>query len=449
MGIAGEYENIDFYTGGLVQEGSYIWTWDFVQEPTPVANTGYIPGTAAIEVIWQKNEGTENMSYGVYIGDVGFDIEDIIPDSIYFKLKAPDGIQDGDRLNVWLYDPRNTSWDNALLFELEEFITVLQDGQWHQFSIALGDFWEYKEAIDYSNIIAVSIERPTEDDDSEKPLMYIDHVWVGDPQVPVRMTVFDGNVLGGGITFDAWGFNDNTLQIADGEGATDSTSALVWESSNGEGWQGQQFKFPPQNFTHCWDTDTLNLMVKAPAGINALSLGFYDKDGNAVWFAADAATFGFDGDWKHLSIPLNRFELYWESFDYSAVTEFRLENGFENQTIAERVLFDQIYTSNTGGGLTGVQEKTPHPVSTFELEQNYPNPFNPTTTISFQLAKSTKATLSIYNIRGEKVSELISENLSAGTHSVQWDAGNNPSGTYFYKLETEDFTKTHKMLLIR
>ncbi len=449
--LAGDYEWIDFYTGSLTNEETYIWTWDFAPglEPGPVEDTGYIPGTAAIEVVWQKNTGTESISYGVYIGDRGFDIEDIVPDSVYFKLKAPEGIQDGDRLNVWLYDPRNSTWDNALKFELDDALAVLQDKQWHQFSVCLGDFWEYKDPIDYTNIIAVSIERPTEDDDSEHPLMYIDHVWVGDPMVPIRMTIFDGKKVSGGIEFTAWGFENNELQIAESEGATDSTSALVWETSNGEGWQGQQFKFPPQNMTHCWDTDTLNLMVKAPADINALSLGFYDKDGNAVWFPADAETFGFDGEWKHLSIPLSKFELYWESFDYSAVTEFRLENGYENQTIAERLLFDQIYTSNTGGGLTGVAKKAPEVVSTFALEPNYPNPFNPATTISFELAKNTMAILSIYNVRGEKVAELVSENLPAGSFTYNWEAGDKPSGTYFYKLETDEFSQTRKMLLIR
>ncbi|MBN1481008.1 T9SS type A sorting domain-containing protein [candidate division KSB1 bacterium] len=449
VSLAGDYEWIDFYTGGLTNEGTYIWTWDFVQEPGPVEDTGYIPGTAAIEVVWEKNAGTENMSYGVYIGDIGFDIEDIVPDSVYFKLRAPEGIQDGDRLNVWLYDPRNSTWDNALLFELEESLAVLQDKQWHQFSVGLSDFWEYKDPIDYTNIIAVSIERPTEDDDSEFPMMYIDHVWVGDPMVPVRITIFDGKKVSGGIEFAAWGFENNELQIADGEGATDSTSALVWETSNGEGWQGQQFKFPPQNFTHCWETDTLNLLVKAPAGINALSLGFYDKDGNAVWFPADAETFGFDGEWKHLSIPLNKFELYWDSFDYANVTEFRLENGYENQQIPERLLFDQIYTSNTGGGLTRVQNKAPQIAASFELEQNYPNPFNPTTTIAFELGKTSMATLAVYNVIGEKVTELVSENLPAGRHTFQWDAGDMPSGTYFYKLVTEAFSQTRKMLLIR
>jgi hypothetical protein len=280
--------------------------------------------------------------------------------------------------------------------------------------------------------------------------MYIDHVWVGDPKVPVRMAIFDGKKVSNGIAYDAWGFNDNSLQIADGEGSTDSTHAIVWESSNGDGWQGQQYKFDPQDLRYSWTTDTLNLNVKAPAGINALSLGFYDKDGNAVWFAVDSEKFGFDGDWKHLSIALQDFQLYWDKFDTSNVTEFRLENGYENQQITERLLFDQIYTSDSGGGLTSVKKNAPiAAISTFALEQNYPNPFNPVTTITFELGKSTMATLSIFNLKGEKVAEPVSGNLPAGRHTYHWEAGHMPSGTYFYKMETDTFMKTRKMLLIR
>ena len=66
-----------------------------------------------------------------------------------------------------------------------------------------------------------------------------------------------------------------------------------------------------------------------------------------------------------------------------------------------------------------------------------------------KLAQMTIATLAVYNVRGERVAELVSENLPAGRHTFQWDADNVPSGAYFYKLETEQFSKTRKMLLIR
>ena len=88
------------------------------------------------------------------------------------------------------------------------------------------------------------------------------------------------------------------------------------------------------------------------------------------------------------------------------------------------------------------------------LNQNYPNPFNPTTTISFSIQNNRNLELSIYNIKGQKVKLLISDQLLAGQHSVVWDGrddNNKPvgSGIYFYKLKAGDFQRVRKMILMK
>ena len=85
---------------------------------------------------------------------------------------------------------------------------------------------------------------------------------------------------------------------------------------------------------------------------------------------------------------------------------------------------------------------------------NYPNPFNPTTTISYNLAEDSKVELSIYNLKGQKVKQLVSDQLSAGQHSVIWDGTDNnkkqvSSGVYFYRLSTGEKTLNKKMLLLK
>jgi len=85
---------------------------------------------------------------------------------------------------------------------------------------------------------------------------------------------------------------------------------------------------------------------------------------------------------------------------------------------------------------------------------NFPNPFNPSTVISFSIPQIGKTDLSIYNIKGQKVKQLISNQLAAGEHSVVWDGrdeNNRPvsSGIYFYKLESGDFEKMRKMILLK
>ncbi len=90
----------------------------------------------------------------------------------------------------------------------------------------------------------------------------------------------------------------------------------------------------------------------------------------------------------------------------------------------------------------------------FNLFQNFPNPFNPSTTIGFSLKSSQKVNLSVYNILGKKVINLIEEKLPAGYHSFEWngvDFNNNPvaSGIYFYRLSVEDNSFTRKMILLK
>jgi flagellar hook assembly protein FlgD len=88
------------------------------------------------------------------------------------------------------------------------------------------------------------------------------------------------------------------------------------------------------------------------------------------------------------------------------------------------------------------------------LEGNYPNPFNPTTTIKYSLIENSKVELTIYNLKGQKVKQLIKNQLSTGQHSVVWngrDENNKQvaSGVYFYKLKTENYEKIKKMILIK
>ena len=90
----------------------------------------------------------------------------------------------------------------------------------------------------------------------------------------------------------------------------------------------------------------------------------------------------------------------------------------------------------------------------FALHQNYPNPFNPVTTINYDLSQQTYVNLMIYDILGREVVKLVSEEIPAGYQSVIWNTRNSfgqpvSAGIYFYQIQTKDFVKTKKMVLLK
>ena len=85
----------------------------------------------------------------------------------------------------------------------------------------------------------------------------------------------------------------------------------------------------------------------------------------------------------------------------------------------------------------------------FKLIQNFPNPFNPVTVIKFELPQASFVKLRVYNTLGEEVGNLINEKKDAGIYSVDFNAKHLPSGVYLYRLETNGYTQTKKMLLVK
>lgn len=99
--------------------------------------------------------------------------------------------------------------------------------------------------------------------------------------------------------------------------------------------------------------------------------------------------------------------------------------------------------------ITGVEGTATELPKEFQLYQNYPNPFNPVTSIKFDIPKSSFVKIRIYDVLGKQVADLVNMDMQAGRYEVNWDGTENASGIYFYKIETKDFTKVMKMVLIK
>ena len=110
-----------------------------------------------------------------------------------------------------------------------------------------------------------------------------------------------------------------------------------------------------------------------------------------------------------------------------------------------------LYKFEKTGSVTIISNLIPEK---FNVYQNYPNPFNPSTKIKFDIpsglnGSNSKVRLSVYNSLGKEIAELVNENLSAGSYETEFDASDFSSGVYFYKIETDNFSQTKSMFLIK
>jgi len=122
---------------------------------------------------------------------------------------------------------------------------------------------------------------------------------------------------------------------------------------------------------------------------------------------------------------------------------------FINSNTGWAVGDDAIVLKTTTGGSIGIQQVSTTVPDKFYLQQNYPNPFNPVTNIKFSLPEKSFVKLKVFDLLGREVQHLVNEKLTAGEYKYDFNASLLPSGIYFYKLETENFSETRKMILVK
>ncbi len=168
------------------------------------------------------------------------------------------------------------------------------------------------------------------------------------------------------------------------------------------------------------------------SGLNAtLRLHYDDSEVNGLnetGFQLYKSVDGLDDSWTLIGGTVNEADNYVE---LTGITDF------SHWTIAD-----------VGSTLPVENEPGYTPVE-FALHQNYPNPFNPETVIRFELPTESFVNISVYNLIGEEVANLVNEKLGNGIYSVIFNGGNLPSGLYLYRLTSDNKVFTRKMLMIK
>ncbi|MBK7630251.1 MAG: T9SS type A sorting domain-containing protein [Ignavibacteriales bacterium] len=256
------------------------------------------------------------------------------------------------------------------------------------------------------------------------------------------VSVFSFTSKAGGILLAGSGQYEGTMYRSTDNGGT-------WvESANGLG---------PVSITSMVTTSQ-GYIVAASYGSSTTGYGIYISSDNGV-------------NWNHTSITEGNFNVLFINSNgeiFAGGEKGKLlkstDEGNTWSDISSGLPFDRILclAQNPSGyllagtadnGIYITSEPTgvsfDNKVANFSLSQNYPNPFNPTTKINYEIPERCTVQLKIFNLLGQEIKSLVSEEQFAGKYEIEFDGGNLSSGVYFYKMSAGDFSETKKFIILR
>jgi len=172
-----------------------------------------------------------------------------------------------------------------------------------------------------------------------------------------------------------------------------------------------------------------------------------------IWADDDGGQNGLHANFK---ISASGEALYLVSPDTGIVDEVTfgaqtadISTGRYPNGTGDFIQMSPTYAATNINGITGVKNENNTNPTKYALKPNYPNPFNPSTTIEFSLPKSEFVTLKIYNLLGQEVTTLVSDNLAPGVYKYTWEAGSLASGVYMYNIQAGAYQQVRKMIYMK
>ncbi len=188
-----------------------------------------------------------------------------------------------------------------------------------------------------------------------------------------------------------------------------------------------------------YDSENARLVWADHPAFPALSYNVYRKFDNGNWslianvmgneYTDDEVTFMCP------ECPVNATVHY----KVTALSQLQ-ESDYSNEVSAD--VLAKLHKETT-------DDETNRKVYTYSLSQNYPNPFNPSTTISYSVKEAGLVQLKVFDILGKEVTELVNKNQEPGNYNLTFDASNLPSGIYFYRLTSGNYSAIKKLILLK
>jgi predicted GH43/DUF377 family glycosyl hydrolase len=192
---------------------------------------------------------------------------------------------------------------------------------------------------------------------------------------------------------------------------------------------------------HMWYTGTND-----PSTVDSRKIGWATSKDGILWAKNSNPVLGFGGvnEWDEDRVDIGTVRLEDDTLRMW-YTGLRKPWG-----IGDNIMKIGHARAPFKGDIVGIEDYfISHIPDRYSLSQNYPNPFNPSTTIEFDLPKSSDVRIEVYNIKGQKVKTLVNEKMSPGNHQVEFNAQYLSSGVYFYRIEAAEFQQVRKMILLK
>jgi hypothetical protein len=190
-----------------------------------------------------------------------------------------------------------------------------------------------------------------------------------------------------------------------------------------------------------WSYDTLSQAFWIQPGVMYIMSLFQGSGDGYYWQASSQVG-------QHLTYLDMRYCNTCTQNTFPTLTLTNLQYGYPDFLYYLRNSISPVPTY-TVGTLTGITNGNGNVPDEFALRQNYPNPFNPVTKISYDIPKGSQVRLTVYDMLGREVTQLVNEYKDAGSYEAVWNGVSQTSGVYFYRIEAGDFTQKMKMILVK
>ncbi|MEZ4688776.1 MAG: T9SS type A sorting domain-containing protein [Ignavibacteria bacterium] len=233
---------------------------------------------------------------------------------------------------------------------------------------------------------------------------------------------------------------------------TNSNVRDILFTSADTGWISESYENNIQ-FSSNGGTNWISQSLPAKGGIIAFSQPekFSSIDGKNIWGGGGTASFGM-GRFRGIIYKSSNSGTNWYyQIPDTSIHIFNYTNiQFINDSLGWASNTGMIHTTDGGGTLVSISNSEFELPGSFVLSQNYPNPFNPKTKINYEIKNSGFINLTVYDIRGSKISVLINKKQNPGNYETEFDGSHLNSGVYFYSLFIDgEKMNTKKMVLVR